>query len=74
MPGWPDHVGSSPTGGGDAPATPPIRTDEDPQVIGFFGATPTTKPSVRAAATTNAQAIALANDTRAALIALGLVQ
>ena len=41
--------------------------------IGFFGATPVVKPTVRAAATDAATTQTLANDIRTALIALGLV-
>lgn len=57
---------------GDGPLQPyGIGTGDE---LGFFGAARVPRQTVRAAATTNAQAIALANDLRAALIALGLVQ
>ena len=72
MPGHRDQLGRT-EGAEVGSYTPAVLTDDDPLVIGFFGATPVERPSVRAAATTNAQTITLANDLRAALIALGLV-
>lgn len=42
--------------------------------VGFLGAGPVPRQRVRAPAETAAEAITLANDTRAALIALGLVR
>lgn len=74
-----DGTGTNPTNelqfvpaDGGVEGTPPIRMRNNGQ-MGFFGATPVSRPSVAAAATDPATTQALVNDLRDKLITLGII-